>query len=82
MDLRVVYVVASLLTLIAVGLLSNYVRNAWLFPAILVMMVLLLVVVFAFQLRNDDLVDDKTLSGLITGALRRLLLIGRTTKRS
>jgi hypothetical protein len=75
------YLVALLVTLISVGLLSNYVRNAWLFPAILVTVVLFLIVVFAFQLRNDDLLDDKTLSGLVSGVLRRLPLIGRTTKR-
>lgn len=75
------YLVALLVTLVAVGLLSNYVKNAWLFPAILVTVVLFLIVVFAFQQRNDDVLDNKTLTGLVNGVLRRLPLIGRMTKR-
>jgi hypothetical protein len=75
------YLVALLATLLTVGVLSNYVRNAWQLPAILVTVVLFVIVVFAFQQHSDDLLDSKTLSGLVGGVLRRLPLIGRSTRR-
>jgi len=74
------YLLAVVVIVLSLAVLSRMV-NPWMLPSVLIAGLLVLVVVGALQLRNDEVLKDEAFSRLMLETLRRLPLLGRGGNR-
>jgi len=74
------YLIASVTIIVVLAVISRFI-DIWALPAVLIAGLLLVTIIGALQLRNDEALKDETFLTLMVEALKRLPLLGAGRSR-